>query len=563
MEADDNKWFLKEIKGHSWPIFMACLTVFVSNSLQIFTSLFVMVVYNKVIPNSAMNTLVALAVGVGVLLVFDYLFKIVKTRIVDDICARIERSLGPQLYQKILSWDIQDSPKTVGQSAALVRDLDNIIDLFTNSTITTLVSFPFVFINLFVIFLVGGNLVFVCLVACLLIFFTSFLGYKRNQLLVDEQKQKSVEKNSVFLETLTNLETLKSIGDYSKFEDRWQKAADGSRDLTSKMKGISNDTSSLNSFWVALTQVAIVSAGAYLVSAGNLSSGALIACVLLNGKAIQPIVQIATILQRIGTATVSHARLTKVFSKKSKEEQRRENIRLKTLNERIQLSSIEFKPEQSPSAIVSIKRLRIDYGEHIGILGSVGSGKSTLLKLLAGIYTPSEGQILFGNYDISAINQSDLRRNVAYVGQHPGIFGGSVRENLQVSDEKLADEKIVSISETSGLTEVLKGLPNGLEFKLSENGKELSGGQRQILALARAFSTDPSYMLLDEPTSAMDPRSERLFVARMKEYTDGKTLVVVTHRKPILALVSRVLVVERGQIVMDGTRDEVLKKISS
>ena len=284
--------------------------------------------------------------------------------------------------------------------------------------------------------MVGGNLVFVCIIASLLIFCTSFLGYKRNQLLVDDQKQKSVE-NSVFLETLTNLETLKSIGDYSKFEGKWQKAADGSRDLTSRMKGISNDTSSLNSFWVALTQVAIVSAGAYLVSVGNLSSGALIARVLLNGKAIQPIVQIATILQRIGTAAVSHARLTKVFSKKSKEEQRRENIRLKKLNERIQLSSVEFKPEQSPSAIVSIKRLRIDYGEHIGILGSVGSGKSTLLKLLAGIYTPSEGQILFGNYDISAINQSDLRRNVAYVGQHPGIFGGSVRENLQVSDEEI------------------------------------------------------------------------------------------------------------------------------
>ena len=561
-DPSDLKWIFDEVKSHSSSLTKAILAITISNIFQVFSTLFVMAVYNKVIPNESMNTLFSLATGICVILTFDLLFKIVKSKIADEICSDIEEKLGPKLYQKILAWDLQNVPKASGQSSTLTKDLDQVIDLFTSSTITSCVNVPFIIVNLAVIYLIGGSIVIVPLCIAVMIFMNCFVSYLRTKSSAEPLKKTSIDKTSAFLETVTNLETLKSIGDYSFFEKKWEKISSASKEISQKLRAISSTTNSASQYFIALNQILVVSMGAWLVTEKEMSSGALIAAVLLSSKALQPVLQIGGLLSRFALAKESVTRLNKVFNKLSAEEARRQNISIKTISAPILLDTVEFTPEGLSHSLFSAERLRIKHGEKVGVIGSVGSGKSTFLKLIAGVLTPTAGQIRFGEFDINAISQSDLRKHVAFVGQNAGIFGGSVRENLLLGNDTISDDEIIELAQLTGLTNVLRSLPNGLSFEMSENGKELSGGQKQILAIARAFASHPNYLFLDEPTSAMDPKSERLFVNNMAQYSKDKTLVVVTHRKPILALTSRLLLIEHGNIVLDGPKDEVLKKLS-
>lgn len=553
-------WLWGEVLDQQSNLAKAIYVNFLINFLGIFTSLFVMAVYNKVIPNSALGSLLSLALGVAVAVLFDWVFKLVKARIVNKACNDIEAALQPKLFFKVVSMDLQSRPKLSGAAATLVRDLDAVIDLFTNSSITTIISLPFVFINLLVIYLIAGSLVMVTLAISLAAFAGSLYFFWSVNQASEAAKQASIDKNSVFLEAFANLETLKSIASYSFFENKWASVDSNSRDINTGIKLSTSDASSFNAFLLALGQVGIVTYGAYLVINGETSTGALIATVILNGKTLQPIVQLTGLLQKFSTARAGYRKLDTMFNTTSREEARRQNIRLERLEGNIEISDLVFHPEGLPSPILEIPRLRIKSGERVGILGSVGSGKSTLLKLLAGVLTPTSGAVVYGSFDTSAINQSDLRKNVAFLGQNPGIFGGTIRENLVFDTEDVAEQQILSTMELTGMDKMLRKFPNGLSYVLSETGRELSGGQKQILALTRALVSDPTTILLDEPTSAMDPRHEHLFVNQMKPFTAGKTFLVVTHRRPILALTDRILIIENGKLAMDGSRDEIMSK---
>ena len=477
------------------------------------------------------------------------------------MCSEIEEKLGPRLYQKILAWDLQNVPKASGQSSTLTKDLDQVIELFTSSTITSCVNVPFILVNLAVIYLIGGSIVIVPVVIATLIFINCLVSYLRTKSSAEPLKKLQLIRQVHFsrpfqtwkpLNQLAIILTLKKVGqDFGCLQ----------RNL-SKARGISSTTNSTSQYLIALNQISVVSMGAWLVTEKEMSSGALIAAVLLSSKALQPVLQIGGLLSRFALAKESLSRLSGVFNRVSAEEARRQNISIKSITAPIILDAVEFVPQGLNRSLISVERLRIKHGEKVGIIGSVGSGKSTFLKLIAGVLTPTSGQIRFGEFDINAISQSDLRRHVAFVGQNAGIFGGTIRENLLLGNDSISDEEIIELAQLTGLTNVLRSLPNGLSFEMSENGKELSGGQKQILAIARAFASHPNYLFLDEPTSAMDPKSERLFVNNMAKYSSDKTLIVVTHRKPILTLTDRLLLIEHGNIVLDGPKDEVLKKLS-
>ena len=563
--SNQNKptWLLNEIRAERPNLIKAGVSVTIGNTLQIFTSLFVMVVYNKVIPNEAHNTLISLALGVLVVVLFDYFFKLLKSHITKQACENIERNLGPRLYKKILSWDLQNVPKSIGHSASLSKDLDNTIELFTSSTITTVITLPFIAVYLSVIFIIGNVIVLVPLCLCFFLICTHIYSYLQSSQLAIDYKNKSIDRSGAFLETLSNLETLKSIGSYRFFEKKWGVVNTESRKIQSQLHLVNSRAASLNALILSLNQVFVVSIGAWLISIQQMSSGALIACVLLSSKCLQPVLQTSSLLMKVAQAGESIKKLTAVFSHASAEELRRENLIVRDIKFDIALSNVSFQPSGVNRPLVSVKRLKIKFGEKVGIIGSVGSGKSTFLKLLSGVYTPTSGQISFGEFDITAVNQEDLRKNIAFVGQYPGVFGGTIRDNLVMGASEITDEEIIELCRISGLSDVLKTVPNGLSFQLSENGKELSGGQRQLLALARAFSTKPNYLFFDEPTSAMDPRNEKNFVSNMASFAANKTMVVVTHRKPILALTSRLIVIEQGNVVLDGRKDEVLKKLAA
>lgn len=555
------EWLTSEVNQHAGDFTKAVIAITLSNFLQIFTTLFVMVVYNKVIPNEAMTTLTSLFIGIAVILIFDLLFKIVKSNLAEDICSKIETNLGPKLYKKILSWDLQNVPKASGQSSTLTRDLDHVIELFTGSTITSFVNLPFIFVQFIVIYLIGNVIVLIPLLISIAILITSLVAYFKTKVAAEPLRQTSIDKTSAFLETVNNLETLKSIGDYKFFEKKWDKISGETREISNSIKNVSSVTASLSQYFIGLNQILVVAAGAWLVTNQEISTGALIASVLLSSKTLQPVLQVSGLLNKFALAKEAVKKLNIVFNTASAEEIRRKNISIKTIKSNITINDLEFIPEGHNRSLLTIKRLRLKYGEKIGVIGSVGSGKSTFLKLLGGVLTPTNGQISFGEFDINAINQTDLRKNIAFAGQNPGIFGGTIGDNLILGNGNITDEEIIELSKLTGLSNVLRSLPNGLSFHLSENGKELSGGQKQILAIARAFASDPNYLFLDEPTSAMDPKGEKLFVENLQGYAKNKTLVVVTHRRPILALTERLILIEQGNIVMDGPKDVVLKKL--
>ncbi|MDB4247882.1 ATP-binding cassette domain-containing protein [bacterium] len=553
-------WLWGLVLKQSGPIVKVVWLNVSNNLLQILISLFSMAVYNKVLPNYATTSLLTMSIGIGIIIIVDLCFKLIKSRIVQAAGDGVDEVLQTELFKKVLSWDLDSRPNYSGASSTLVKDIENIVELVTNNSVSTLVGIPFIALNMLVIYLIAGPVVIVVIIVCILTLAHSVYFYLRVSQLSPKNKDNQIEKTSIFLEALSNLETLKSIGNYDFFTKKWKETDKFSRELSSKTKNILADANTVNSVFQSLSQVAAVSVGAYFVIEGTVSAGALIAVVILNGKTIQPIIQLAGLLQRYSTAKVSFKKLNETFESVSKEEMRRQNISVPKVDGLIRIEKLSFKPVRANNSIINIRRVRIAKGQSVGIIGSIGSGKSTFLKLVAGVYTPTEGNVSFGAFDTTAINQTDLRRDVAYLGQSPGIFAGSIRDNLIIGKTDVSDEQISETIKLTGFDLVLRQLPNGLSFNLSENGVELSGGQRQILALTRAMLSDPTVLLLDEPTSAMDPKHEKLFIKQMKHFIENKTFLVVTHRRPILALTERLIMIEGGEVVLDGPRDEVLGK---
>jgi len=555
-------WLWSAFAGNRKNLSAALFATIITFILQIFVSLFPMVIYNKIIPNSAYQSLFTVALGMLLVIVFDFIFKFIKTRMVETATSSFEINLQKALYEKVITWDLQNIPKLTGTSATLTRDLDNVAELFTNSSITVVVGLPFVIINLSVIYIVAAKLAIVATIISLLIFLTSLVYYFIVRRRADAAKSANIEKTSVFIETLNNLETIKSVGDYEFFKKRWIAAVDNNNHVTAQLRKDVSDASTFQSLFTALGQIALLSAGAMLSIENDLTTGALFAAVLLNGRTVQPLIQLSNVLTKYSTAKASIDKLDQVFNAVSSEEKRRENLRLDRISGPIVIRNLAFSPVNTQYSILNIQNLRIPDKQKIGIVGSVGSGKSTFVKLIAGVYTPSEGNITYGPYDLSALHQSDFRENVVYLGQNVGIFSGTIRENLCVGRENISDTELNEALKLSGFETILKKFPNGLSFIVSEGGRELSGGQKQILALARAFVSKPNVIILDEPTSAMDPRHENLFIKNLGKFTKDKTFIVVTHRKPILSIVDRILVIEEGKIILDGPRDEVLQKFS-
>ena len=555
-------WFFSEIVKAKGQILQSVFLNIIIFCFQIITSLFVMVVYNKILPNSSLTSLKTLLIGISVILLFDFIFKILKSRIIETANINIEQRLQRRLFRKVLSWDLQSKPKLSGASSTLLRDLESITELFTNNSITTLVGIPFVFINCFIIYLIAGPLALVTISIASIAFFISLYFYFLVRDISSSAKQASIDKNSVYLESLNNLETLKSIADYEFFFERFLKTDNEQRKISTKLKNILSDANTFNTLLSSIAQISIVSVGAYLVIKGIINPGALIGSVILNGKTLQPIMQLANLLQKYSLAKTSYVKLDHTFKFNSEEEKRRLNLVVEKLSGEIRFENVVFQPDGLPSPLLTIKNLRIKEGEKIGIVGSVGSGKSTFVKLLSGVFTPTQGTICYGPFDTSAINQSDFRKNVSYLGQTPGIFSGTIRENLSIGNDQISDEQIIEAMTITGFEKILKRFPNGLSFVLSENGAELSGGQKQILALTRSILSYSRYYVLDEPTSAMDPRHEHIFIRQVADFLKTRTFIVVTHRKPILALTNRIIVIENGSITMDGKRDEIINKFS-
>jgi ATP-binding cassette subfamily C protein LapB len=443
-----------------------------------------------------------------------------------------------------------------------LQEFDSFREFFTSTTLIAVIDLPFVFLFVLLIYTIGGVLALVPLVAIPLIVIVGMTFQKPLQELITKTFTESARKHAMLIETLTALDTVKSARAEGVMQHRWESFNARIAKLSLKSRLLSLATINIAQVVQQMSTVAIVILGVYAILDGKLSVGGLIACTILTGRSLAPMAQVASILTRYHHSIASYGAIDQLMALPVERPEGRTFLHRPNISGDIDFRDVSFAyPEQQTPAIKEVS-FSIREGEKVGIIGKTGSGKSTMQKLMMNFHDLSAGSILVSGTDLKQLDPTDLRRNISYVPQDVTLFSGTVRENIVLGAPLSTDESVLAAAELAGISEFLNEHPEGYDLVVSERGGNLSGGQRQGIAIARAMVSGASILLLDEPTNAMDNSTELIFKDRFEKYAETRTLILVTHKTSMLSLVDRLLVLNNGQLVADGPRDEVVKMLS-
>jgi ATP-binding cassette, subfamily C, bacterial LapB len=557
-------WFWREIQRHLGTFAEVGVASFAANLLALAASLFAMQVYDRVVPNLAYQTLWVLAGGVAIAIFLEMLIRAARAQLLDHACKKIDLKLSDSLFRHLLSIRMNARPQALGTLAAQIRDFEVVRNFLTSSTLFAIADAPFVILFLFVMWIVGGWIVVVPVIALIL---TLILGVaaqwplrRLSQLHVNETN----ERNGLLIEAIDGAEMIKATGAEWQMARQWnslseQLSADGL-----KMRGVSNlMTGSAN----AIQQVAyaaIVVLGTYLIGEGALTVGGLVACSILSGRVLAPVVQVVSLAFQWNYARVALKTLDGLMALPVDGPQDGRPVMKESFAARLGVDNLAFQYGKDGPPVIAVPRLQFVPGERVAILGPTGSGKSTLLKLLSGLYTPTQGRVLFDGIDMTQLNPRQIRRSVGYLPQEVRLFQGSLRDNLSLGLVPPSDEEIFAVAAITGVDRLIKQHPKGMGLTLSEGGRGLSGGQKQAVGLTRALLGHPKLILLDEPTAAMDQALELHTVhSLLRGLSPEQTLICVTHKPAVLHAMDRLVILDRGRVVLDGPRDEVLKRLNA
>lgn len=556
-------WLLGPLFENSKVYGQTILAAFFVNLLGLISSFFIMTVYDRVIPNNAMESLIALTIGVLFAHFFDFILKSLRGYFIDVAGQRLDAVVGSNVFDNLMAMRLDARKGGVGATAGLVKEFESLRDFFSSATLTAIVDLPFIFVFVGAIALVGGP---VALVPLIGVFAALMAALITQPLILRNTKSAMHEghlKHSVLIETLSGLETVKSVAAGDLMRRRWKSGVIKHARIATVGRFINQAAVNFSGFAQQGAQVGVVVVGVLMVGAHALSMGGLIACVILTGRAMAPLAQVAGLLGRVAGAMSSYKALDELMASKSEVDPTRSYLKRNALAGRIEFREVSFcYPGQKAKALDRLS-FTIEEGERVAVLGRNGSGKSTIIRLALGIYEPTEGQVLVDDTDIRQINPSDLRAHIGAVLQDVCLFTGSVKENIALGIEKISDEDILLASKIAGVHDFVGATEAGYDLRLGERGEGLSGGQRQAIALARALASKPSVLLLDEPTSALDSQAEAEMIARLRRATEGRTLLLVTHRMSMLKLVDRIVVLDGGQIVLDGRPDEIMRRLTN
>jgi len=548
---------------------MALATV-VINLLALTSSIFVMNVYDRVVPNKAVDTLYVMATGALVAFGFDFLLKSLRSFFVDRAGHRIDVIMGSSLFEQVLSLRYGSKPESAGALASQARSYESLKEFFTSATIAAIVDVPFVFLFVGVVFMLGGPVAIPMIAGIILSLSIGLIMQAPLGRAVARSYQASNQRHALFVESINSLETVKASRAESHLQSKMEEAVHVSAKADSQSKWYSQLAVNLTGFIQHLVSMGIVLVAFYQVLGENMSMGAMIACVILCGRGMAPIGVLASLLTRFQQSRRSLKGLNDIMELPSENQSSGSGVTLPNFIPSVTLSDVTFSyPGENSIPAVKGLNLTIEPGERVALLGKIGSGKSTLIRLLEGLYQADSGRVEIAGLDINQIEPAELRRHLGYATQQASLFYGTLRSNLTIGNPWVAEEKLWWALETSGLADFVKSNPQGLDLPVSEGGGSLSGGQRQSVCLARALVEEPSMLLLDEPTSAMDPATERIFTSNLSEYlcddseTESRTLILATHRASLLPMVSRVIVLDGGQIVADGPRQEVIQSLNT
>ena len=554
-------WFWGKMLS-SWRIYRDVLVAsFLINVMGLATPFFILNVYDRVIPNSAFETLWVLAIGIGIVYFFSLLMQSLRGYFVDLAGQKASLNMSAELMEKTLGMKMSSRPESVGSYSNKIQQFDSIRDFITSFSITALIDMPFVVLALLVIWYLAGPIVFIHIIAICFLLLYSIVIHRPLKTAIENTYQATSKKNAILVEGLNGLENLKMLGAENKVQKDWEDSISLITRWGSRSRFLSTSVNHIASFVQNGTVVAVVIAGVYAISEGFLTQGGLIAIVILTRQAIAPMTQFVGLLARYHRARTAYQTLKKIMMVPVERPSESTFLHRATLRGEIEFKNVSFKyPDQNAYALKDVS-FSLKAGEHVGLIGSIGSGKSTLGKLLIGLYDPEEGMVTVDGTDTRQIDPNDLRYFIGCVPQDITLFRGSVRENIIMGHPDVDDEAILRAAQLSGVSEIVRKHSAGFDMPVGEQGRSLSGGQRQTVALARAVLHDPPILILDEPSSSMDARTERRLCNNLKSILEGKTLLLVTHRASLLTLVDRVIVLDNGSIRADGPKDNILEAI--
>lgn len=546
------------------PIYVhVILASVVVNILAIASSLFTMNVYDRVVPNNAVDTLWILAAGVLIAFGFDFLLRNLRGYFVDVAGRNADILIAGKLMQQVMGMESEFKPDSTGSLANNLREFESLRDFFSSTTLLTIVDLPFLFIFVFIVYLIGGPLCIIPLIAVPLIITVGLLLQYPFQRFIEDGFKESTQKNALLVEIISGLETVKSCLAEGVMQHRWEKIIGMSAVSSTRAKALANFSITFTQFTAQAVSIGIVIFGVYRIAQGELTMGGLIACNILVGRAMAPLGAVAALLTRLQQSRMALKSLDLLMKIPNERSEDKTFVRYDNLKPEITFSQVTYQYPRAETLALNNISTHIRAGEKVAIIGRVGSGKSTIGRLCQGLYHPKQGTARIGGIDIRQLDPADLRRMIGYVSQDNYLFYGNIKDNITLGMPYADDQAILRAAHISGVTDFLRLHPAGFGLQVGERGMNLSGGQRQAVAIARALVQDPDILILDEPTSSMDNGSENLFCRRLQAELDGKTLILITHRHSMLVLVDRLIVLDNGRVVADGPKNKVLSDLRS
>ncbi|MGD9172184.1 MAG: type I secretion system permease/ATPase, partial [Candidatus Thiodiazotropha sp.] len=546
----------------SWRIYRDVLvSSLLINLFALASPLFIMNVYDRVVPNNAIETLWVLAIGIVIVYSFDVIMRSLRGYFIDVAGKKSDILLSSMLFERVLGIKMAARPPSVGAFANNLREFESIRDFITSASVVTLVDLPFVLLFLLVIWFIGGPLVYVPLVCIPIVIIYGIVIQSPLRRSVEATYRASAQKGATLIESLTAVETIKHLGAESEVQRKWEQLTAHIAQWGVRSRLLSASVSNVATFFQQMSQVGIVVLGVYLIAEGELSMGALIAGVILVGRALAPMAQVANLAVRYYQAKTALGSLNSVMELPVERPEGKSFMSREQLQGNIELDDVSFSyPGEEKVALRNVS-LTISAGEKVAIIGKVGSGKTTIEKLMQGLYDPDSGAVRIDGADLRQLDPADLRRSIGYVPQDIMLFYGSVRDNMVLGAPYADDNDILKVAKIAGVMDFVNQHPHGFDMQVGERGEHLSGGQRQAIAIARALLLDPPVLMMDEPSNSMDNSTEAILKRQLAEYAKSKTLILVTHRSSLLDLVDRLIVIDRGRVVADGPKAQVLEAL--
>src|SRR4051812_3480682 len=544
-----------------WPNYgHIAIAALVINILALASPLFIMNVYDRVIPNGAIPSLVALGVGLAIAIGFDFLLRIVRSRITDMTGKKLDVVLAANIFEHIMAVKMAQRPTSIGILANQMREFDSVKEFFTSGSVVSAMDLLFAVIFIVVLFFIAGPLAWIPLLMLPLMIGAGLILQMPLDRAMRRLQAESSARHGVLIESLNGIETVRAVGAEARMQTAWERSVAATARSGEDVHFWSSLALTVASSAQQITSLLMVAIGVFLILEGKLSMGALVAANMLAGRVLAPISSIAAVITRATQTFIAMKAMNRVMGLERERPPERAYVARQVTQGRVAFNNVTFKYPGATTAALDKVSFRIEAGERVGIVGRVGSGKTTVGRLIAEFYDPAEGQVLIDDVDIRQYDPADLRGGVGFVLQDVDLFFGKLRDNIALGKPDATDEEILAAARLSGVETFIAGHPLGYDMMISEGGRSLSGGQKQAIGLARVLLRKPKILFLDEPTAHFDTRSESEFLERLKGLAAADmTIIVSTHRPSLLNLVNRLLVFDQGKLIQDGPRDKVIE----